>query len=111
MVVMAPGRTQLFKQDAKIERCLNCYYVLFAGRTCASKREKKVARKWQAGADRSARAHRRSLSMFLKLGAISQTFPCSCTKQGGKITTDAQYDCDFPKYIKYYSCIGVICSE
>lgn len=74
MVVMAPGRTQLFKQDAKIERCLNCYYVLFAGRTCASKREKKVARKWQAGADRSARAHRRSLCLFVKLDAISQMY-------------------------------------
>lgn len=72
MVVMAPGRTQLFKQDAKIERCLNCYYVLFASGTCASKREKKVARKWQAGADRSARAHRRSLSLFIKLGAVLQ---------------------------------------
>lgn len=39
-VVMAPGGTLNFSsRNAKIERCLNCYYVLFSGRTCASKRE------------------------------------------------------------------------
>lgn len=82
-VVMAPGGTLNFSsRNAKIERCLNCYYVLFGGWTCASKREekntggKKADRMWRITL--KPFSHAKTITPFTVM--ILLWYCCDCCK-------------------------------